>query len=38
MRKVVIISDTHFFHDAIIKHTRTQYKDIQEMHDDIIKK
>lgn len=35
-RKVFIVSDTHFFHKNIIKYHRGQYKDIDEMHDDMV--
>lgn len=36
-RKVFVISDTHFFHDNIIKWDRTEFATVEEMHEEMIK-
>lgn len=36
-RKIFIVSDTHFGHQNIITYHRSKYKDVAEMHEDMIK-
>ena len=37
-RKIYLISDHHFYHQNILKHVRTEFKDINEINDYIIDK